>query len=211
MFPFLSVLLVVTNIIFPICKIHLNSKYTVRLQRVWKSLLSVLIALLVLSFFDTYLLGYWTTKGIILGFVIISGVFYAFADRAVSSRTSRQLSLFISVIPFIITLFGLIPGPVNSYFAHIFITSFGGCNSVILYSNDRVRVERDNRGIRNPRSPKYYRKYILFEIDRGSIVCTQNPDSVKVRLHGDSITFYCFDQSYESLGMANPQISSASQ
>jgi hypothetical protein len=210
-FLLLSLLLVLANIFFPVCKIHLNSKYTTRLQRVWKIWFSALLILLFFSFFDIYIRGYWTTKIIILGFVVVSGIFYAFADRAASNGMLRKLSLCISVIPFLITLFYLILGSGNGFIAHVFITTFGGSNSAILYSDDEVRVERDNRGIRNPRSPRYFRKYELFEIDKGSIVCTQNPDSVDVSHHGDSITFYCFDKSYESSGMANPHISTASR
>ena len=207
LFLFVSILLLLGNIVFPSCKIHLDKSKTQRLQQIWIFFAIVLCISAVLAYFNTYLRGYWTTKVLIWIFVFISGFLYAIGNRMSVNMLIRKTSLLISLLPFFCTFIYLVSAMSGGMLLHFVLARTCGSSSFVFYDDASLRIERDNRGFRNRRSPRYFEKLGIFEIDKGSIPCTHRPDSVRVVKQGNSITFLCYDKEYKKSGMNNPHIS----
>lgn len=186
---------------------RINTQIVSKIFRVWKAVAIVLLLFLCLSFFDVYLRGYWTTKCLIWMFVIISAFLAVFGNQVSTSKWVRSIWITIAVIPAFCTLLYLAVGAGGSLLMHHVLVRIGGSNDFIFYNDETFRIERDNRGIRNPRSPRIFKKIGPIEIDLGFIECTNKPDSVKLTIRQDSVVCFCYDKAYKESGLENPHIS----
>lgn len=123
----------------------LNTTSTKIIRAFLFALTPVLIVLLIISRFNIYPRGYWVTKGIFWVVFFLMMILFGLGNKSVISKIERIVYGFFFYLPLGFIPILLIPFIGMGFALYIYV-SFIGDKSLIVYSDQNIRVQK--QGIR---------------------------------------------------------------
>ncbi len=168
----------------------------------------IIIDLILISKTGFHYRGIWTSRIIIMGYIITGLIIYPFANKKILKKLERIYFSILGYSPIGLGLFALIP------FIGAFVTLSYGLlliNPVnnVLYNDNNIRIQECSRGVLGPPKLMIVEKRLLIEgvqhnmngfftDSYDSLSIRYNKDSIRIKLTTDEYNVYSNDTVFEN-------------
>jgi len=172
-------------------KLYLPAKTSLVIKRFFIFLCLIVLATFILSLFNVYFRGYWTTKILIWSFILTASLLYSFGNRQILTKPWQIFTAAIFYFPLVSLLLMVIPSFLGTIFSYALWVRLTGDPKAIYYNDNEIRIQKVctdcDMGFQG--LPRYFKKEGLFELDKGELDNGNNlfDNRIKVEKTKDSI------------------------